>query len=995
MSGNLDYSSFLPGRFEFALKALTKAYQDNTDALNRTYLHTVLPGVYTSAPNIVGAKNIQFQTAFRSLDSIRDLISYAELIIPLVPSITDRDSLAAILLPVASGWNELIVSDLNDLNDQYKAIFTSYLSRLNPILDGLQKFLSELASIDKSNPPTWFHQTLFDTLVPILSFASFRPGVTGQSSLAGILGLSLKTVSTPLNEVLFPFLPTKPDPKTAITEAIQTHLVEAINQYKQMVEDLIPIFTLFADALVMLSDEQRAIVPRIKENAPGPKPTTGDQCVAAWTGVKNAATTFIHLLSGNTDSTSSTTTPAPKPFQVKDLAVHSAPSSKSSPIAPGDVTAAFGPPSMASQTLPQMGTTTGQIVMNFNKILTLPFIDQLKVTDANQGETSVYNVMLNCKKKYEKLQETTVSIVRDLNSYGLLQELILPSINAPTDGLSLKDFLDTNLPLVMKYGQDAAKIAADTQALLDEFEGWLQILNKNLDEINKSITENQGKLEEAQKAYDSALANSIINSILAVVYTSVALASLAMGNGSLAIGMGISAGQNFAKMIVDAVNAGKLAVVIGNLKSIIATSEDTRDKLQIIIPLFRSIITLMATIHTVWETISDDLKDVQATYDLWNNPNWFTADTVKGAIENWIDVQLQCQRYISLVSGQIGSLDTAVAFNPGNVAPKLKANAFATMASFAATPAAPPPPYDLAVLPGYESVLEESLDPANRIGKFRALVQASDVNHLVDALSPPAISLGVNRSQLNDAANSYRQIASSLSGLFDDSVNDANALASTITSTLIPSLQTAISFYITFADGQEDPFAKGTSAGALDSMIAERYQQLQQGSNLSKSAETVFLNFRSASQLALNTLTRHVNELNQQLASKEASLRDLQAEYDKWSWVIYWPIPPGIGAIIYIIIDSITDTTNSINRLKNDIARLNSTQAYVSNIQSVSERVGNTTSSLSQSWSDLTTKTQTLETYVHAIVINPDTENIIRPIVQNAWRAFSNELKRW
>lgn len=33
-------------------------------------------------------------------------------------------------------------------------------------------------------------------------------------------------------------------------------------------------------------------------------------------------------------------------------------------------------------------------------------------------------------------------------------------------------------------------------------------------------------------------------------------------------------------------------------------------------------------------------------------------------------------------------------------------------------------------------------------------------------------------------------------------------------------------------------------------------------------------------------LTRHVNELNQQIATKEAALRDLQAEYNKWSWVI-------------------------------------------------------------------------------------------------------------
>ena len=92
----------------------------------------------------------------------------------------------------------------------------------------------------------------------------------------------------------------------------------------------------------------------------------------------------------------------------------------------------------------------------------------------------------------------------------------------------------------------------------------------------------------------------------------------------------------------------------------------------------------------------------------------------------------------------------------------------------------------------------------------------------------------------------------------------------------------------------------------MESMIAERWQELNKGSNLTKAAETVFINFRSDSQAALNTvgssfhiiqplfpqkyvysqLTRHVNELNQRLATKLATLRDLQAEYDKWSWVI-------------------------------------------------------------------------------------------------------------
>jgi hypothetical protein len=42
-------------------------------------------------------------------------------------------------------------------------------------------------------------------------------------------------------------------------------------------------------------------------------------------------------------------------------------------------------------------------------------------------ETSVYSVMLNCKRQYETLQGTTVETVRELNAYSLLQKVRLES----------------------------------------------------------------------------------------------------------------------------------------------------------------------------------------------------------------------------------------------------------------------------------------------------------------------------------------------------------------------------------------------------------------------------------------------------------------------------------------------------------------------------------------------------------------------------------------
>jgi hypothetical protein len=91
--------------------------------------------------------------------------------------------------------------------------------------------------------------------------------------------------------------------------------------------------------------------------------------------------------------------------------------------------------------------------------------------------------------------------------------------------------------------------------------------------------------------------------------------------------------------------------------------------------------------------------------------------------------------------------------------------------------------------------------------------------------------------------------------LYSDSADEAENLVVTINRDLIPSLTTAVEFYIKFAAGEEDPFSGGTSKKAMEALIRERSAQLSKGTELAKSAESVFMKFRTDAQGSLNTVS--------------------------------------------------------------------------------------------------------------------------------------------
>lgn len=83
----------------------------------------------------------------------------------------------------------------------------------------------------------------------------------------------------------------------------------------------------------------------------------------------------------------------------------------------------LSPPSYITATLAGLAEGTDQVSKKFDEILTMPFINELKVTAVDGSQSSVNAVMLDCKKKYQDLQARTLPIVRDLASYANVQQV--------------------------------------------------------------------------------------------------------------------------------------------------------------------------------------------------------------------------------------------------------------------------------------------------------------------------------------------------------------------------------------------------------------------------------------------------------------------------------------------------------------------------------------------------------------------------------------------
>lgn len=109
----------------------------------------------------------------------------------------------------------------------------------------------------------------------------------------------------------------------------------------------------------------------------------------------------------------------------------------------------------------------------------------------------------------------------------------------------------------------------------------------------------------------------------------------------------------------------------------------------------------------------------------------------------------------------------------------------------------------------------------------------------------------------------------------------------------------------------------------------------------------------------------------------------------------YWPLPPGIGLIIEALVEAITQNQQTIDSLSQQVNHINGVKIALESARSVESPLSATLASLSGSWSEVTTQTNDLVTFLNAIDKLPELDETFAPVIHQSWVTLSSKLSAW
>ncbi|SPO01197.1 uncharacterized protein DNG_03944 [Cephalotrichum gorgonifer] len=885
---------------------------------------------------LASASGNVFSLSSLPITPFRAVSAYSRLLSALVPGTKDAETLATSL--------ETVAKRLSAIDDAAKDISSASqpISAAWKKVGLFKKLLTAAAPGGK--PPAPFMSVVADCLQPITGPLNTSDPISQQRlfSLAGLV-ISPKNIAKSFQDIK------RADPAEAskIVQAwsvLENNLnvsvstfAHAISTVETLVGALNSVSTAINNIPIGFTQFRRSI-----SNPPADFQGVPGSVVDSWKAVDANLQSYITLaVKGPAAATALAL--AVQPPQSRAAAMELA---ATAPTTAADVRDKFGPPSYVETLLADLGPESGKVNDSLNKFLSLPYVNALKVTTKQGQDTDLRSQVLDIRQKYLDLQQKSVPIARDINAYALLTETLLPHVNQP-GGVPLNTFLEQNVILVVRHGQQAKSIAEETRTLQQEYQNLLDTLEANLTEVVQRIRDLEAELEKAEDEFRLEVATAIIEGITTAAFIIGAVASLMAGDIPAAGELAIKGGLSAYETVQAAIMANTLAGVIASLESAIKVAKETKAELETAIPLFDTIITMMGKIGSAWDMISENLGHVKDTYELWANPELFTPPYLQLAMEAWEAVRQGVQIYVDIVTSDITGVNNGVAAVP--LAGMLKKPA--------GTPRLPAAPRESGKAACCRSLHKREIppEPVHTTPAFAVLLATASSNEVNKFFSAPTLrGHPAGPDDFRSLAIRWKTIAGNLDRVGEsDLASNCNSVADAILTRTLPSAQHAVDTLLTFARQQPVVPTLPVSEKDWEAFYTSRAQSLKEGeastafvdANL-RDTQTQANNVYSFSkgrvielQMQIDDLTRREYELEQQRDLQNQILSRLLGGFfglDSINALSFgWGIPglpsiPGIPNIPGIPIPGVPDIPglstgdDAIDAARNAIADLTS-----------------------------------------------------------------------
>ncbi|KAJ8521048.1 hypothetical protein ONZ45_g2198 [Pleurotus djamor] len=993
----LDYSPLLPQELGPKLVDATAAWR-SANASQDAILFPLFTDVKVLEPDVFAVRNKVNSIGQSPISLCQDISSYAQVFNSVVSFVKDRNALSIPLRALVNRWHHFDPSELTVIQTEVARLLHYDAAEVKSVNVQLKTLSETISSWTSDSSDALFSSSLFDAathiLKPIVDFPSTFDGI---ALFADAVNLSIQAVNTPLKAVFRePVLGHPVSSPEVVSQALNA-LVDHIGGYFVRIDKVIADVDALVRNLSEVALHALLISKGIDDFAAGQSsenPVDSTTVVKAWNEAGVVSEGFVSAIVVKSSAATSNILGSTLTMQ------------RVVTIQPAEVETILGPPPTGAKTLFALADLTLRTTGQLSSVLTLPYITNFKgQSEGSDAEVSLLEAMLKTKKSYEDIQSSTVPIMRNIQTYSLLQKTVLPILESDFPVAPSEIFLQwavlaearllsivsdpiADLILTQSYGASSMKATADCQVLMQKLQTNVGALKSNLDEVKARIAADKEALAAAQREYNALKAQMLIDGILSTILTASTMAAVYAGQEPLAEELGAQAGESLSQVVENDIKAGEIMLLIRKIERIIAITDETRRQLETAITLLADVATSMAEIGDVWTDIKRSLDLAASNYVDWSDSGLLTDELLNALALRWGSFENAAIRYIDSVLG----IKTPTTVNLLAIALSGISNKAAKSKTFAALSDTTSPALSRLNEINDDSHLRPLIEPRtveDRIKKFQFLQASVLDDHFYNAIKAPSVDMSTNRQNLNNSAASYQQAANIMQSLYPSDVDNLRSLASDINNDVIPSVTACVDFYKTFADRQVAALSETPTKATLEDLAAENSKYAEEGLKKAQAAQRKVLDSKNLSVLVHNATIKRSMELQISMDIAKRELRDKKAEHARYDWVKW---VPGIGATIKLIVEAIKHTEDQIRGLQKQMSSLQQATDRVNAARGVEEACLSTIASLTQSWVNLTQEANDLSMYLTLITEVPSTAPALAEDAKATWEGLSESL---